>query len=276
MRSSNQPILAFFVCKGNCLSDLIFEIHERLCLLTLNRVNKHNAFDNQLLKEMQTQLDAALNNSQVRVIVLKANGRHFSAGADLAWMQKMADYNQEENLRDAMVLANLMYTFNQSPKPTIAMIQGSAFGGGAGLAAACDIAIASQSARFCFSEVKLGLIPAVISPYVVQAIGERSAKALFMSAEVFDATKALSLNLVHHFFSEDNLLEFTLNFAKQISNNAPNAVQASKQLARYVTNKTINQDLLYYTASLIAEKRVSAEGQLGLNAFLKKEKPNWE
>ncbi|MCE0723324.1 MULTISPECIES: enoyl-CoA hydratase-related protein [Legionella] len=257
------------------MSDLLFEIQDHLYLLTLNRVSKHNAFDNQLLSEMQHQLDAAIANSNVRVIVLKANGKHFSAGADLAWMQNMARYNEEENLKDAMVLGNLMYTLNKSPKPTLAMVHGSAFGGGAGLAAACDITIASQSARFCFSEVKLGLIPAVISPYVVQAVGERSAKALFMSAEVFDAAKALSLHLVQHCVPEENLLEFTLNYAKQISNNAPDAVRASKQLASYVANKKINDELVYYTASLIAQKRVSAEGQQGLNAFLKKETPNW-
>ncbi|HHF7368009.1 TPA: enoyl-CoA hydratase-related protein [Legionella bozemanae] len=258
------------------MSDLLYEIQDHLCLLTLNRVRKHNAFDNQLLSEIHHQLDAAIANSNVRVIVLKANGKHFSAGADLAWMQSMAHYNEEENLKDAMVLGNLMYALNKSPKPTIAMVHGSAFGGGAGLAAACDITIASQSARFCFSEVKLGLIPAVISPYVVQAIGERSAKALFMSAEVFDAAKALSLHLVQHCVPEEGLLEFTLNYAKQISNNAPHAVRASKQLASYVVNKKINEELVYYTASLIAQKRVSAEGQQGLNAFLKKETPNWD
>ncbi|PWY56420.1 gamma-carboxygeranoyl-CoA hydratase [Legionella qingyii] len=257
------------------MSDLLYEIHEHLCLLTLNRVSKHNAFDNQLLGEMQRQLNAAIADSNVRVIILKANGKHFSAGADLGWMQNMARYTEEENLKDAMVLGNLMYTLNKSPKPTLAMVHGSAFGGGAGLAAACDITIASQSARFCFSEVKLGLIPAVISPYVVQAIGERSAKSLFMSAEIFDAAKALSLHLVQHCVAEEHLLEFTLNYAKQISNNAPEAVKASKQLASYVANKTINEELVYYTASLIAQKRVSTEGQQGLNAFLKKEKPNW-
>ena len=257
------------------MSDLLYELHERICLLTLNRVSKHNAFDNHLLAEMQNKLDAAIADSNVRVIVLKANGKHFSAGADLTWMQDMAHFNEEENLKDAMVLGNLMYTLNKSPKPTLAMVHGFAFGGGAGLAAACDITIASQSARFCFSEVKLGLLPAVISPYVVQAIGERNAKALFMSAEVFDAAKALTLNLIQHCIPEENLLEFTLNYAKQISNNAPEAVQASKKLATYVANKTIDEELVYFTASLIAQKRVSPEGQQGLNAFLKKKTPDW-
>ncbi|CEG57364.1 enoyl-CoA hydratase-related protein [Legionella fallonii] len=257
------------------MSDLLNEIQDRVCLLTINRINKHNAFDNQLLAEMQKQLDSAINNSDVRVIVLKANGKHFSAGADLAWMQSMALFSEEENLKDAMVLGNLMHCLNQSPKPTIAMVQGSAFGGGAGLAAACDIAIAAESARFCFSEVKLGLIPAVISPYVVKAIGVRAAKMLFMSAEVFDAKRAMSLNLVQHCVPEEELLEFTLKYAQQISNNAPEAVQLSKKLVHDVSGKTIDKELVYHTASLIARKRVSAEGQQGLKAFLNKETPNW-
>lgn len=257
------------------MSDLLYEIQDKVGLLTMNRISKHNAFDNQLLTEMRIRLDSAINDTNVRVIVLKANGKHFSAGADLTWMQSMANFTEEENLEDSLVLGNLMYSISQSPKPTIAMVQGAAFGGGAGLAAACDIAIASTSARFCFSEVKLGLIPAVISPYVVRAIGERAAKMLFMSAEVFDATRAYSLNLVQHCVPDDTLLEFTLKYASQISNNAPEAVKNSKQLAQYVANKKIDEELVRYTASLIAHKRVSDEGQKGLKAFLNKEIPNW-
>jgi methylglutaconyl-CoA hydratase len=258
------------------MSDLLTEIQEKICLITINRVTKSNAFDNQLLAEMQTQLDLAVSNPEVRVIVLKANGKHFSAGADLAWMQSMAQFSEEENIKDSLVLGNFMYSLNQSPKPTIAMVQGSAFGGGAGLAAACDITIASVSARFCFSEVKLGLIPAVISPYIVRAMGERVAKMLFMSAEIFDASRALTLNLVQYCIPEEELLEFTLKYAKQISNNAPEAVRISKQLTGHVADKKINAELVNYTASLIAHKRVSTEGQKGLKAFLNKETPNWK
>lgn len=257
------------------MSDLLYEVQDQIGLLTINRVSKHNAFDNHLLAEMLTQLDAAINDPEVRVIVLKANGKHFSAGADLGWMQKMIDLSEEENLADTMILGNLMHRLHQSPKPTIAMIQGSAFGGGAGLAAACDIAIAATNARFCFSEVKLGLIPAVISPYVVKAMGERNAQMLFMSAELFDATRAMSLNLVQHCVAEDNLLEFTLSYALKIANNAPEAVVISKKLARFVADKPINEELVRQTAALIAKKRVSAEGQKGLKAFLNKETPNW-
>lgn len=257
------------------MSDLIYEIQDRMGLLTVNRVHKQNAFDDQLLAEILDSLTDAISNPKVSVILLKANGKHFSAGADLSWMQRMAQYNEEDNMKDALVLAHVMYTLNQSPKPTLAMVQGSAFGGGAGLAAACDIAIASNTARFCFSEVKLGLVPAVISPYVVSAVGMRAAKALFMSAEIFDANRAKELNLIHHCVPEVELLDFTLQYARQITNNAPMAVREAKTLAEYVNNKPINEELMHYTASLIAKKRVSIEGQQGIHAFLNKETPNW-
>lgn len=257
------------------MNDLLYEIEHNIALITINRVSKHNAFDNHLLIAMQEQLDKAINDPQVRVIILKANGKHFCAGADLNWMRSMASFSEADNLKDSMVLGNLMYSLHQCPKPTIAMVHGFAFGGGAGLAAACDITIAATTARFCFSEVKLGLIPAVISPYVVKAIGERNAQMLFMSAEVFDATRASTLNLVQQCVPPDDLLSTTLNYAKQIAANAPEAVGMAKKLARDVANKPINEELVYYTASLIAHKRVSAEGKRGLNAFLNKETPNW-
>lgn len=257
------------------MSDLLTEIQDNIGLLTLNRVSKSNAFDNHLLAEMQIQLNTIIANPKVQVIVFKANGKHFCAGADLAWMQSMTAFNEEDNLKDSMVLGNLMFSIHQSSKPTIAMIQGSAFGGGAGIAAACDIAIAASSARFCFSEVKLGLIPAVISPYVVKAIGQRAATMLFMSAEVFNAERAQSLNLVQHCVPDDKLWEFTQEYAHQIATNAPEAVRMSKQLVNYVADKSLNEELVYHTASLIAQKRISAEGQKGLKAFLNKETPNW-
>src|ERR1700733_8671540 len=140
------------------INDILSEIDNRIFIITLNRVHKHNAFDNHLLEALQEKLDAAIQNPQIRIILLRANGRHFSAGADLNWMQRMVQFSETENFQDAMVLARVMYTLYTSPKPTIAMIQGAAYGGGAGLAAACDIAIAATTARFCFSEVKLGLI----------------------------------------------------------------------------------------------------------------------
>ena len=155
------------------------------------------------------------------------------------------------------------------------MVHGAAFGGGAGLVAACDIAIAANTARFCFSEVKLGLIPAVISPYVIQAIGQRAASALFMSAEPFDAKRAHELHLVQHCVPEDELLAFTLQYAQQMAQLAPMAVRASKALVRQVSGHPINEELQQMTAALIARQRTSVEGQQGLQAFLKKETPTW-
>lgn len=257
------------------MSDLLIEFQEHLCILTLNRESKRNAFDDALLTTMQEHCNNAIQNPKVRVIVIKAVGKHFSAGADLHWMQRMAHFTLDENKQDAMILANLMSTLYNSPKPTIAMVQGSAYGGGAGLVAACDIGIAATNASFCFSEVKLGLVPAVISPFVVEAIGARAAKALFMSAEVFDAKRALDLHLIQHCVDENNLFEFTVNYAKLIANNAPNAVKASKQLVREVMNKNIDETLSKHTADIIAEKRISEEGQKGLTAFLNKQTPNW-
>lgn len=252
------------------MSDLLTEIQDSLCLLTLNRVSKHNAFDEHLLQDMQTQLNQAIENPNIKVILLKAHGKHFCAGADLHWMQKMVDYSMEDNVQDAMVLANLLSTLYHCPKPTIAVVQGSAYGGGAGLVAACDIAIAATSARFCFSEIKLGLIPAVISPYVVKAIGERQAKRLFLSAEVFDAAHALDLNLIHHVISDDNLMQHALEYAKQISQYSAQALNRCKQLIENVANKPIDPALSLYTATAIAQQRVSIDGQNGLKAFLTK------
>ncbi|MBA2656026.1 MAG: enoyl-CoA hydratase/isomerase family protein [Tatlockia sp.] len=258
------------------MNDVGSELKGSVFIITLNRVNKHNAFDVLLLASLQQVLEQALANSKVRVVILKARGKHFSAGADLSWMKSMAEFTEEENLNDALVLAKLLNSLYQSPKPIIAMVQGAALGGGAGLVAACDIAIASSSAYFCFSEVKLGLIPAVISPYVVKALGERAAKYLFMSAETFDAAEAKRLGLVQHCVNEDELWSFTLNYAEGISKLAPLAVSECKLLVAAVAGKNINEDLMQQTASLIAQKRVSVEGQRGLKAFLNKEVPSWD
>ncbi len=257
------------------MTGLLSERQGPIYSITLNRAEKHNAFDDILLAQLQIALDEAVACKHTRVIVLKANGRHFSAGADLAWMERMAQFSFDENLADANILANVLYTLYQSPKPTIAMVQGAAFGGGAGLIAACDIAIAAVSARFCFSEVKLGLIPAVISPYVVKAIGERAATGLFMTAEAFDAQRALDLKLIHHCVPDDELLTFTNQVVTALSQNGPTAVPASKALVRQVGSLPIDDALQAITATLIAKQRASTEAQIGLHAFLNKETPRW-
>jgi len=257
------------------MDDLLSEMHNNVFVITLNRIHKHNAFDDNLLHNLQKLLDEAIAHPKARVIVLNANGKHFSAGADLGWMQRMAQYSEEENLNDAMVLAKVMHTLHHSPKPTIAAVHGVAYGGGAGLVAACDIAIAAESASFCFSEVKLGLIPAIISPYVVKAIGERAAKWLFMSADIFDARQAKELQLIQYCVSEEELLMYTLEYAHKMCLLAPIAIEQCKSLVAEISGQKITDQLVTHTAALIAKKRVSTEGQRGLHAFLNKETPDW-
>lgn len=258
------------------MSDVLNELQDRMFVITLNRIDKHNAFDDALLVELHQLLEQAKANPAVRSIVLKANGKHFSAGADAAWMKRMASFSDAENIADAKVLANVMHALHHSPKPTIAMVQGAAYGGGAGLVAACDIAIAAESARFCFSEVKLGLIPAVISPYVIRAIGARAASWLFMSAEVFNAKRAYELQLVQHYIPDDTLHDFAFNYARQFTSLAPEAVKESKQLVHAIQTLPIDEALMDKTAALIAKKRASQEGRRGLEAFLNKQTPNWD
>ena len=254
------------------MSDIICEQQGKLCFITMNRVAKHNAFDNAMLTELQRAIIEAENDSTIRVIILKANGPHFSAGADLAWMQQMVDLNEQDNIKDAMVLARMMYTLYASTKPTIAMVQGAAYGGGAGLAAACDIAIGADNARFCFSEVKLGLIPAVISPYVIKAIGERAAYELLMTAQVIQASRAVELNLLQHCVPLNELLIFTIHLAETIAELPKMAVKEAKSLIRHVAGQPIDEALLLETATRIAKRRVSDEGQDGLKSFLRKKK----
>lgn len=257
------------------MSDLICEINDKVFVMTLNRCDKNNAFDDNLLNSMQQALEQAIDNPQIKVVLLRANGQHFSAGADANWMQRMTQFSEEENHDDALILAKLMRTLHQCPKPTIASVQGAAYGGGAGLVAACDIAIAAHSARFCFSEVKLGLIPAVISPYVVKALGVRISQWLFMTAEVFDATQAKHYHLVQHCVDDDELVEFSLEYALKMTRLAPQAIKDCKTLINTVAQRPIDAALMYETAHIIAQKRVSEEGQLGLRAFLAKETPKW-
>lgn len=257
------------------MSDLLCDLRGRILTLTFNRIKKHNAFDDALLSSLLHALNTAANNPAVHVIVIRANGQHFCSGADLNWMRRMAQYTEAENLQDARLLARVMHAIHTSPKPTIASVQGAAFGGGAGIVAACDLAIATESAQFSFSEVKLGLIPAVISPYVIKSIGERAALALFLSADTFSSTRALHFNLVHHVVQDEAIEPFTEQYANKIAHLPPAALAECKTLVRHVSKHPIDDALLEYTAKAIAKRRVSAEGQEGLRAFLQKEKPSW-
>ena len=209
----------------------------------------------------------AEKNDDIQLVVLKGLGPHFSAGADLAWMQRMIDYNETENFNDAMILARTLHTLYHFKKPTVAIAHGKTFGGGIGLLAACDVVFAAEQATFCFSEVSLGLIPAVISPYVVQAMG-RASTYWMMSGEPFDANTALSLQLVHQVIADDALNVVTEAWIKKILHYPPQAIKDIKSLVRMVSNQPIDESLIERTALLIAKKRVSDEAQWGIKTFL--------
>lgn len=245
--------------------------------ITLDRPTVHNAFDATLIDELTAALHDIAADPGVRALVLSGSGSTFSAGADLNWMRDMAAASEVDNRDDSLRLALLMRTLNFLPKPTIARVNGSAYGGGVGLVACCDIAIGVDGAKFSLSEAKLGLVPAVISPYVIAAIGLRHARRLFISGEVFDAAHATQIGLLHETVDADQLdatVERSLHFLRKCG---PNAQREAKRLALGVAGMTPEQceRIDNDNATLIARLRVSAEGQEGLGAFLDKRAPSW-
>jgi methylglutaconyl-CoA hydratase len=243
--------------------------------VTLNRAEVHNAFNDAIIADLTGTLRRLGDDDKVQAVVLRAEGKSFSAGADLGWMQRMANYGHAENLADAGALAELMRVLNFLPKPTVARVQGAAFGGGVGLVACCDIAIASDAASFSLSEVRLGLIPAVISPYVVAAIGERAARRYFLTAERFGADEALRIGLVHQVVPADQLDSAVDTILTRLSEGGPAAQRAAKDLIFAVAHRPIDAGLIHDTAERIATIRASAEGREGLAGFLEKRKPAW-
>ncbi len=245
--------------------------------LTMHRPEVHNAFDAVMISELTTALAAADQDDTVRMVVITGSGSCFSAGADMHWMRSLVTASREENESDALRLAKLMRTLNYLSKPTIARINGAAFGGGLGLIAACDITIAVDSARFGLTEARLGLAPAVISPYVFRRIGEPNARRYFLSGERFGTQRALDIGLIQQSVTTDQLDETVEQVIGQLLLSGPLAVAECKQLAFEVAghNKQSQRSIDEYTASLIARLRISAEGQEGLAAFLEKRKPTW-
>jgi len=255
---------------------IILDIDKRgVATLTINRPDKHNAFDEKLIAELATTFDEVRANSSVRVMVLASEGRSFSAGGDLDWMIRMGDYNRDENIRDANTLASMLHKLNYLPVPTIARVQGAAMGGGAGLVCCCDIAIASSRANFAFSEAKLGLIPATISPYVLQSIGAQAARRYFLTAERFDAKRAYDLGMVSEVVDEAELDNKINELLQIILINSAEAVKAAKQMIFAVEGKPVTGDIMQMTSESIADIRASEEGKEGLSAFLEKRKPSW-
>lgn len=245
-----------------------------ICRLTLNRPEHANAFDEQLINELIDALDHLATLQDCRVLVLQAAGKHFSGGADLSWMQRQAQMSPEDNLNDARQLARLMQTLDNFPHPTLALVQGAAFGGALGLICCCDIVLAHHSARFCLSEVKLGLIPAVISPYVNRSIGMRQLRRYAHTAEQISAHEALALGLVHQL--ADDLHHSAQLLLKAIMKGSPHAQMRCKQLLTQIVQQELDGNLGELTAQAIAEVRASSEAQEGITAFFDKRPPQWQ
>ena len=243
--------------------------------LTLSRPDVRNAFNDEVIAELKAAfIDAGLA-AEVRCVVLAAEGPAFCAGADLNWMRRMADYTRDENLADAGQLAAMLRAIYECPKPTIARVQGDVFAGGVGLVAACDMAVSVDTATYCLSEVKLGLIPATISPYVIRAMGARASHRYFLTAERFGAAEAHRIGLVHEVVAADALDAKVAELTSALVSVSPNAVRACKRLVQDVAERDIDDALVTHTVAGIADIRSSAEGKEGVQSFLQKRKPSW-
>ncbi|HUA52146.1 MAG TPA: enoyl-CoA hydratase/isomerase family protein [Candidatus Sulfotelmatobacter sp.] len=253
---------------------LLLSVDHGVATLTLNRPEIHNAFDDRLIAALAERYRALDADPAVRAVVLAANGASFSAGADLNWMRRMASYTEAENIADARALAELLRLIDRLSKPTIARVQGSAFAGGLGLIAVHDIVIAASVAAFAVTEVRIGLIPAVISPYLVRAIGPRAARRLFLTAERFDAAEARRIGLVHEVVAPEALDATVERHLAALRGNSTQAMAASKALVEAV-DRPIDDALIEHTVRGIAAQRASADGVEGLSAFLEKRKPRW-
>ena len=249
-------------------------IDKHIAKLSLCNAEKHNAFDDEIIQELRIHLANLHKMNDVRVLLLSAEGKSFCAGADLGWMKRMADLSEADNLNDAKELAGLMADLYALSFPTVVSIQGAAYGGAIGLIACSDIAIASEKARFCLSEVKLGLAPATIGPYVIEAMGARRCSQLFMTAEVFSARQSKDYGLVHEVVEHDELEETVNQTINQLLAAGPNANKSAKKLIRQCQS-AIDESLEKFTSEMIAKLRVSEEGQEGLHAFFEKRSPSW-
>ncbi|KZD01550.1 enoyl-CoA hydratase/isomerase family protein [Oceanibaculum pacificum] len=243
--------------------------------LRLNRPDIHNAFDDVLIGEMTALLKEIAEDASIRLLILASEGKSFSAGADLGWMQRMASYGERENFTDAVALTELMEALDSLPMPVVGRIQGAAMGGGVGLVACCDIAIAVDSAKFSLSEVRLGIIPAAIGPYVLRAIGTRQARRYFLTGERFDAETAKRIGLLHEVVPADQLDAAVDEMVATLLLAGPMATRAAKDLIAAIEGKELDGNLRRDTAARIARTRATPEGKEGIAAFLEKRKPNW-
>jgi methylglutaconyl-CoA hydratase len=243
--------------------------------IVLNRPELNNALSPQLIDELRAALDATASDASVATVVLSGEGKSLCAGADINRMREAATFSRDDNVRDALPLSKMLAALDRLPQTTIGRVHGPIYGGGVGVVAACDIAIASEDATFCLSEVRLGIVPGMISPYVVRAIGERAARRYFQTAEIFDAHEARRIGLVHEVVAPDALDERIAKLLKQLRSAAPGARAVAKKLASDIAGRTIDDTLIRMTAELIADVRARPEAREGLSAFLEKRKPSW-
>ena len=255
-------------------SPILVRIEHHIARITLCREEQHNAFDAAVIAELTAAIKTLAANPSVRALTLDARGKSFCAGADLAWMKEMAKYSEAENLADAAALAELFRCLSDFPAPTLCVVQGAAYGGAIGLIACCDLVIASNRAAFCLSEVKLGLSPATISPFVMRAMGYRNTLRYALTAERFDAIAAREAGLVHWVSKPDELEEQQRTVEAMLLANGPNAQRETKALFQRVAETPI-ADIIQPSCELIAQLRVSPEGQEGLSAFFESRTPNW-
>lgn len=254
---------------------LVIEQQQHVATIWMNRPDVRNAFDETSIAEMREAFRLLEQDRDVRVIVLGARGSAFSAGADLNWMKRVAAYTEEQNRTDAQALAEMLHVIYRCSKPTIARVQGDCYAGGNGLVTACDIAIASEAVNFCLTEVRLGLIPATISPYVIRAMGERAAHRYFLTAERFNAQEAYRLGYVHEVVAADELDDAVNRMTHHLLAGSPHAIDESKRLIRDIASQPIDEHLMSDTARRIGEVRVAPDGREGIASFLEKRKPNW-
>jgi methylglutaconyl-CoA hydratase len=249
---------------------------EGTAVLTLNRPAKRNAFNAEVIAELTDAFETLSKNPSCRLLLVRGNGPVFSAGADLEWMKAASHYSERENEEDAVAMAEMLRRLFELPQVTIALLHGAAMAGACGIAAACDIAIARKGTVFSFSEVKLGIIPATISPYIVNAIGPRWSRTLFVTAERFEAEFAAKIGLIHHEVEDETAMESLVeHYADLVYAASPAAIADTKELVSRVTGEVIDSSLGRMTAKRLAHRRVSEQGKEGLAAFLEKRKPNW-
>lgn len=254
---------------------LVEQSPDGVATVTLNRPDMHNAMEETLIRDLTRIFDMLGSDPSCRMALLRANGTSFCAGADINWMMRTAQYSEEQNMAEAANLALMMKTLYEFPKPLVGLVQGAAVGGGVGLVACCDVVVASDASSFRLSEVKLGIVPSVISPYVVRAIGVRACRRYFLTAEPFNATEAKNLGLVHELVPDRMMSAAAAKLVERLSAGGPKAQAAAKDLIRRVDDSQLNDELFSFTTELIAKLRASPEGREGLAAFLEKRNPKW-